>query len=195
MRSRPRLSRIVTVSTAIGDNQRPLDNIRRMLLGVAAAPVLAGALAGRAAANQFTLDRQADSMGPVVSDQNGNGYVAWLHRSGAGDVDRFCKLSPRARICSHPITLPVTLVDSSASADTPFPVLGPGSDVFVVAPSYDTSQEVMWESTDGGASFGPAYVGPTNPVLSNGLMYTDTCAARGSVRRRRRGTGSTDLLT
>ncbi len=65
-------------------------------------------------------------MGPVVTDQNGNGYVAWLHRSGAGDVDRFCKLSPGARICSHPITLPVTLVDSSASTDTPFPVLGPG---------------------------------------------------------------------
>ncbi len=57
MRSRPRLSRIVTVSTAIGDNQRPRDKIRRMLLGVAAALVLAGALAGRAAAaNQFALD-------------------------------------------------------------------------------------------------------------------------------------------
>ncbi|MGO9822454.1 MAG: hypothetical protein ACLPTJ_17625 [Solirubrobacteraceae bacterium] len=45
------------MSTAIGDNQRPRDKIRRMLLGVAAALVLAGALAGRAAAaNQFALD-------------------------------------------------------------------------------------------------------------------------------------------
>jgi hypothetical protein len=164
------------MSPTISDNHRLRDNIRRTLLGVAAALVLTAALAGRAAAaNQFTLDRQADSMGPVVTDLNGNGYVAWLHRSGAGDVDMFCKLSPGARTCSHPITLPVTLADSSASTDTPFPVLGPGSDVFVVAPSYDTSQDVMWESTDGGTSFGAAYVGPTNPILANGLKYTDTC--------------------
>jgi hypothetical protein len=47
--------------------------------------------------------------------------------------------------------------------------------VFVVAPSYDSSQMVMWESTNGGSSFGPAFVGPSNAVLADGLDYTDTC--------------------
>ena len=64
---------------------------------------------------------------------------------------------------------------AAATTDTPFPVLGAGNVVFVVAPSYDSSQMVMWKSTDGGASFGPAFVGPSNAVLADDLDYTDTC--------------------
>jgi hypothetical protein len=148
---------------------------KRGLLVVALTLGAAAALAGpAAAADQSTLDRAADSMGPVVVDQDGNGYVAWLHRSGAGDTDMFCKLPAGTTKCSHPVTLAVSL-PSPATTDTPFPVLGPGSDVYVVAPSYDSSQMVIWESTDGGAVFGPADVGPSNAALADGLDYTDTC--------------------
>ena len=77
----------------------------------------------------------------------------------------------------------MTLKEPSASTDTPFPVLGPENIVFVVAPSYDTSQMVMWESTNGGASFGPAYVGPANSV-NLALKYTDVCSVASQPRRR-----------
>lgn len=147
----------------------------RLALVASVAAALAGALAGpAAAASQSTLDRHADSMGPIVVDQSGNGYVAWLHQVGSGQADMFCKLPAGTTKCKDPITLSVSL-PSPATTDTPFPVLGPGDDVYVVAPSYDSSQMVMWESTDGGLTFGSAYVGPTNPILSNGLDYTDTC--------------------
>ncbi|HTU88237.1 MAG TPA: hypothetical protein VMF57_21835 [Solirubrobacteraceae bacterium] len=147
----------------------------RQLPALVAALGLLAVLAGpAAAANQFTLDRRADSIGPVVVDQSANGYVAWLHKVGAGDVDMFCKLPPGAGKCAHPITLPASLYNGSPT-DTPFTILGPSDEVFVVAPSYDSSQFVIWESTDGGASFGPAYIGPSNAALSDGLDYTDTC--------------------
>ncbi len=147
----------------------------RGLLIVALTLVAAAALAGRAAAaNQSTLDRGADSMGPIAVDQSGNGYVAWLHRSGASDTDMFCKLAAGTTNCAHPVRLTVSL-PSPATTNTPFPVLGPGSDVYVVAPSYASSQMVIWESTDGGASFGPPYVGPTDAALADPLAHTDTC--------------------
>ena len=66
---------------------------QRSLVGLVSTFVCVGVLAGTAVAgDQFTLDREADSMGPVVVDQGGNGYVAWLHSVGAGDTDMFCKL-------------------------------------------------------------------------------------------------------
>jgi hypothetical protein len=37
-----------------------------------------------AAADQFTLDRAADAIGPIVIDQSGNRYVAWLHKTSLG---------------------------------------------------------------------------------------------------------------
>lgn len=156
------------------------QNPRRFLVPLAVALALSAASAGSAAANQFTLDHSADSIGPVVADQSGTAYVAWLHSTGSGDVDMFCKLAPRAKQCAHPLLLPVTL-PSSASTSTPFPVLGPGNDVFVVAPSYDSDQFVMWESTNGGTSFGSPYVGPPNNVLADGLDYTDVCGVAASV--------------
>jgi len=147
---------------------------RAALLGTLLASAIACALPLSAiAADQFTLDPSADSIGPIVVDESGNGYVAWLHK-GSPDTVMFCKIAPGARTCSSPLTLPVTLKEPSASPDTPYAVLGPGETVFVVAPSYDTSQMVMWESTNGGASFGPAYVGPANSVNLS-LKYTDVC--------------------
>lgn len=128
------------------------------------------------AAHQFTIDSQADSFGPIVVDQHGNGYVAWLRRGGpSGDIDMFCKLAPGARRCAHTITLPVTTYAQS-STDTPFPVLGPGSEVFVVAPAYASRQDVMWKSTNGGVSFGAPYVGPTNSQDQPHSPWTDVCA-------------------
>ncbi len=114
--------------------------------------------ASATAANLFTLDSQPDSIGPVVVDQSGNGYVAWLHKSSPTDTVMFCKLAPGAKHCAHPLGLPVTLLEVGSVTDTPFPVLGPGSTVFVVAPSYDTNQMVVWESGDGGASFSAPWV-------------------------------------
>jgi len=139
-------------------DHEPMSALRRLLPALLGALVLAGALAGQAsAANLFTLDSAADSIGPVVVDAAGNGYVAWLHKSTPEKV-MFCKIAPAAHSCPHPLTLPVTLSLSSAVTDTPFTVLGPGSVVFVVAPSYDTDEMVMWQSTNGGASFGAPWV-------------------------------------
>jgi hypothetical protein len=121
--------------------------------------VLAGSLAGPAtAANLFTLDPSAESMGPVAVDASGNGYVAWLHK-GTPDTVMFCKLPPDAHSCPAPITLSI----GGASPNTPFPVLGPGGDVYVVAPSYDTDEMIMWQSSNGGASFGAPWIAGAPP--------------------------------
>jgi hypothetical protein len=115
------------------------------------------------ASNLFTLDPQADSIGPVVVDQSGNGYVAWLHK-GSPDSAMFCKLAPGARKCAIKITLPTArLVEPPAVTDTPFPVLGPGNYVYVVAPSYDTNQMVIWQSSDGGATFSAPAISSPGP--------------------------------
>jgi hypothetical protein len=139
---------------------------------VLAAPALAG--------NQFTLDHGADSSGPVVVDQQGNAYVAWLHRSGAQDVVMFCKFAPGATHCPGPITLPVGLAAPFTSTDTPYPVLGPGNTVYIVAPSYDTNQLVIWQSTDGGVTFSSPVVGPTAAQLSNSNL-SDVCQVASSL--------------
>jgi hypothetical protein len=128
------------------------------LLVLAAAALACGPVAQAWGANLFTLDPQADSIGPVVVDKSGNGYVAWLHKSSPADTVMFCKFAPGARRCAHPLKLSVTLLEAGSVTDTPFAVLGPGSTVFVVAPSYDTNQMVIWESSDRGVSFGPAWV-------------------------------------
>ncbi len=146
-----------------------MRSVRPVLLALVGALVLAGALAGpAAAANLFTLDPAADSMGPIAVDAAGNGYVAWLHKASP-DTVMFCKLAPGARSCPHPLTLPVTLSEVGSVTSTPFPVLGPGGDVYVVAPSYDTDEMVMWQSTDGGASFGAPWV--AGAAIGSGRAY------------------------
>ena len=128
-------------------------------LAVGAVSFAALALAVPAgAANLFTLDRSADSIGPIAVDASGNGYVAWLHK-GPPNTVMFCKLAPGARNCPAPITLPA----EGASPNTPFPVLGPGGDVYVVAPSYETDEMVMWQSSNGGASFGAPWIAGAPP--------------------------------
>jgi len=91
------------------------SSTRQLLIALLGALVLAGVLAGPAgAANLFTLDPAADSMGPVAVDAAGNGYVAWLHKSST-DTVMFCKLAADARSCPDPITLPA----GGASPNTP----------------------------------------------------------------------------
>lgn len=148
----------------------------RIALLIAVAALMGLVPAGAYAGNQFTLDPQADSFGPIVVDQSGNGYVAWLSKGGpTGDIDMFCKLPPGARGCAHPVTLNVTTYQGTTT-DTPFTVLGPGGDVFVVAPDYASDQDVIWRSTDGGVSFGAPYVGPSAFQLTPGSGWTDVCA-------------------
>jgi|SRR5580692_939394 hypothetical protein len=128
-------------------------------LALGCALLLAGALAGSAtAANLFTLDPSAESMGPIAVDASGNGYVAWLHK-GPPNTVMFCKLAPDAHSCPAPITLS----SGGASPNTPFPVLGPGGDVYVVAPSYDSDEMIMWQSSNGGASFGAPWIAGAPP--------------------------------
>jgi len=171
-RPKPQLQRYRgrTGQRALAPQRQGVARRGRALLGsLLGAVALAGSLAGpAAAANLFTLDPAADSMGPVVVDAGGNGYVAWLHKS-TPDTVMFCKFAPSARSCPHPITLPVTLSLGSAVTSTPFPVLGPGSIVYVVAPSYDTDEMVMWESTNGGASFGAPWV--AGAPIASGRTY------------------------
>jgi hypothetical protein len=172
-RPRPQLRRYTgRTGQRAGASQRQTPPRRgRALLGALLGTlVLAGSFAGpAAAANLFTLDPGADSMGPVAVDAGGNGYAAWLHKSSPGDTVMFCKFASSARSCAHPIVLGVTLSLASAVTSTPFPVLGPGSIVYVVAPSYDTDQMVMWESTNGGASFGAPWV--AGAAIGSGLTY------------------------
>ncbi len=127
---------------------------------------------GALAADQFTLDPMPDSIGPVVTDAAGNGYVAWEHASSAGgaDVPMFCRLVPGAHSCAHPIalSLPDPADGSEASALAPFPILGPGATVWVAASRYVMDDTLVWTSSDGGATFGPPYQIPYVPDCSNG---------------------------
>ena len=136
-----------------------MRRIGPFLIAMLGALWLAGVIAGpAAAANQFTLDPAADSIGPIAVDASGNGYVAWLHK-GSPDTVMFCRLAPGARSCPAPITLPA----GGAGPNTPFTVLGPGGDVYVVAPSYETDEMIMWQSSNGGASFGAPWVAGAPP--------------------------------
>ena len=56
-----------------------------MLSVLAALTLLAVIAAPAAAAGQATLDGAArNPIGPIVVDQSGNGYVAWLHKPAVG---------------------------------------------------------------------------------------------------------------
>lgn len=119
------------------------------------------------AADQFTIDSSPDSFGAVVTDAAGNGYVAWEHlgTGGAADTPMFCKLPPGARRCAHPIalSLPDASVGGEADANQLFPILGPGSTVWVVTSRYVLDDTLIWTSSNGGASFGGAWEIPYVP--------------------------------
>lgn len=127
------------------------------LLGISFALALPAAAQAN---NLFTLDPQADTSGPIVTDSSGNGYIAWSQPNGVeADTTFFCKI-PRGGSCTDPIVLPLpgatTSVEGIAQA---FPVIGtqPGV-VYVVAPRYVRNDTLIWSSTNGGESFSAAKV-------------------------------------
>jgi hypothetical protein len=138
-----------------------------LLLLVAAAPA--------DAEDRGILDSAPASPGHVVVDPAGNAYVAWTHHSGSGAPDpvKFCKV-PAGGTCAAPIDLAIPgAVDHTGDAAGAFPVLGSGGTVYVVAPRYVADDVVIWKSTDGGATFGPATVAPKETGYSNKSEPTD----------------------
>src|ERR1700758_2024634 len=102
--------------------------VRYALAAVALACGWAGGAAR--AADRFTIDAKPDSLGAIVTDPAGNGYLAWEHYrpGGAADVPTFCKLAPGAKRCTHEVALalPGASAGSLANANQLFPILGPG---------------------------------------------------------------------
>lgn len=134
----------------------------RTILGAAVlACAILGVAAGSAGAvNVFTLDSSADGRAGVAVDAAGTGYFAWEHKDTAtSDVTEFCKVARGAK-CTDPIVLPTPPLNpapfDSTDVSAAFPVLGPGSTVSVVGPRFVAGDVVIWTSTDGGHSFGPA---------------------------------------
>jgi hypothetical protein len=159
---------------------------RRLCPTVLGALALAGMLVGPAqAANLFTLDPQADSFGPIVTDAAGNGYVAWLHTGTPNDSTMFCKLAPGARRCANPITLPAPAGDPTLNTPSqPFAVLGgagtPAGTVYVVENRYVANDTVIWKSTDAGQTFsGPDDIG--QGCYSNNTNIDDVLWWNGAV--------------
>jgi hypothetical protein len=133
---------------------------RRLAVGLLGILVALALPAAAQANNLFTLDPQADTSGPIVTESNGTGYVAWSQPNGIeADTTLFCKI-PRGGSCTNPIVLPLpgatTSVEGIAQA---FPVIGtqPGV-VYVVAPRYVRNDTLIWSSTNGGESFSAAKV-------------------------------------
>jgi len=158
--------------------QRPAPAARFLAVLIAAAAV--GSVPGTASAqNVGALDPAAATPGHVVQDAAGTAYIAWTRKSAGGtETPEFCKVPQGGRACASPTTLPVPApaesVDSPAGA---FPVLGAGSTVYVVAPRYARDDVLIYTSSDGGASFGPAQIvtnsyssktNPTQVLLSGG---------------------------
>ncbi len=156
------------------------QSVRLMALGcmlVALAWVLITSSAR--AADQFTIDSHPDSFGAVVTDSAGNGYVAWEHlgTGGAADVPMFCRLPPGAKRCTDPVALSLpgagglagggALSGDELNGNQVFPILGPGSVVWVVTSRYVADDTVIWTSTDGGRTFGAPHEIPYYPSCSS----------------------------
>jgi hypothetical protein len=142
-------------------HRAPIGRLLAVLLTAAA-----GAIAPSAAnaQNVGTLDPAAATFGHLAQDGAGTAYIAWTRKATAtAETPEFCKVPKGGSACATPITLPVPApaegVDSPAGA---FPVLGAGGTVYVVAPRYVRDDVLLYTSTDGGASFGPAQVIPNS---------------------------------
>ncbi len=107
--------------------------------------------------NLFSIDPNADSTGPIVTDAAGNGYITW-ERTAKPNETIFCKI-PHGGTCTDPIVLPLP---GGEEPNLPFPVLGsrPGV-VYVVAPRYESDDTLIWTSTNGGVSFSVAKIVPS----------------------------------
>ncbi len=120
-----------------------------------------GVVPGSAGAvNVFTLDGSPDGRAGVAVDSAGTGYFAWEHKeTSTSDVTQFCKV-PRGGKCTNPIVLATPPLNpapfDSTDVSAAFPVLAGGSTVYVVGPRYVAGDVVVWTSTDGGNTFGPA---------------------------------------
>jgi hypothetical protein len=155
----------------------------RALLGVLALSLaLAVAMPGAASAkNIFTLDTNPASgaFAAVAVDGAGTGYFAWEHNGGsAPNVTMFCKVA-RGGTCTNAVTLPTPPpgFGGGSHVDAGFPVLGSGSTVYVVGPRFIEQDVVVWTSTDGGVTFGPAaQVAQTSAYMGNSSP-TDVLAA------------------
>ena len=77
----------------------------------------------------------------------------------------FCRLAPAARRCTQPVklALPGAAAGDEADANQLFPILGPGSTVWVVTSRYVLNDTLIWTSTDGGRTFSGAYEIPYRP--------------------------------
>lgn len=152
----------------------------KSLLAIAAFAVALLLFAVPASANdRFTLDPAPDSAGHVVVDSAGTAYVTWTHNAGGSEVNpvRFCEI-PLGGTCSSPKTLPIPgAVDDTDDVSGVFPVLGPGTTVYVVGPRYVSNDIIVWTSLDGGQTFnsGTEVPGgyssksePSNVILFNG---------------------------
>jgi hypothetical protein len=134
---------------------------RPALVALSAALALGAALPSAASArNSFTLDTSPDSFAALAVDSAGTGYFAWERKlAGADDATVFCKVV-RGGACTSPVVLPTPPLNPApydrTQVSAAFPVLGDGSTVYVVGPRYVAADVVVWTSTDGGATFGPA---------------------------------------
>ncbi|MFI5027668.1 MAG: hypothetical protein ACHQCF_01640 [Solirubrobacterales bacterium] len=139
-------------------------------------------LAAPAAANDlFTLDPQATSTGRLVEDAAGNAYVTWTRKSSSAlpDSPMFCKIPPGGQ-CTSPKGLPIPgAVDGTDAVAGVFPVLGPGSTVYAVAPRYVHDDVVIWTSENGGQSFNTGTV--IGSAYSNKSDPTDVLRAAGNL--------------
>lgn len=132
--------------------------------------------------NRFTLDSSPETVGHVVVDAAGNGYIAWTHAGSGTSVNHvmFCKV-PAGGSCTNPISLPIPGATSDTESVTgAFAILGPGSTVYVVGPRYVEDDVIVWTSTNGGESFGagtvnkggyPSKTGPASVLLRNGNEF------------------------
>jgi hypothetical protein len=123
--------------------------------------ILCGLMSGSAGAvNVFTLDTNPDSFAGQAVDAAGTGYFAWERKvPGSSDTTEFCRV-PRGGTCPNPIVLPTPPLNpppyDSTQVTAAFPVLGAGSTIYVVGPRFVAADVVVWKSTDGGATWGPA---------------------------------------
>ena len=132
----------------------------RLCLAFVACAIVGVAPGSAGAVNVFTLDSSPDGRAGVAVDSAGTGYFAWEHKeTSTNDVTQFCKVA-RGGKCTNPIVLATPPLNpapfNSTDVSAAFPVLGAGSTVYVVGPRFVAGDVVVWTSTDGGNSFGPA---------------------------------------
>jgi len=118
------------------------------------------------ASPRSVIDAHADSTGPIVIRSNGTAYVAWERPTSGADADAvlFCVIPPGSR-CKKPVRLPIPDGQGLEQAVTqPYPELGTAGVVYVVGPRYVLDDNVIWTSSNGGASFSAGHVVPNSYV-------------------------------